>query len=168
MRPTSKKYHRYYQNLEVFALFMAVLSRYWKSWTLRYPKCIRRIKTFLNASKAFRDVLVHQIVNTMTQHDLVSGGPLPSTHTVTLMRLEHLTEAALEKYALDQVEHFAVQTIEEHLIICSVCRERLASVDEEIRILRQTLRFAELDERKQRAIRGERGSLFLIGRPTSS
>lgn len=81
------------------------------------------------------------------------------------MRPEHLTEVELENYALNRAECSDFQTIEEHLLLCPECREDLGLFEEEIRILRQTLRFVEPEERRQRAIRRKPGSLFLVPRP---
>jgi predicted anti-sigma-YlaC factor YlaD len=58
----------------------------------------------------------------------------------------HLTQETLEEYARNRAVGRHLQAIEEHLIECAACREQVEIFDEEIRILRQTLRFAELEQ----------------------
>jgi anti-sigma factor RsiW len=42
---------------------------------------------------------------------------------------QHCTEASLELYALGQLDEATTETIEEHLLVCDACRERLDAED---------------------------------------
>ncbi len=60
----------------------------------------------------------------------------------------HATDDALELYALGLLEGKDLESIEEHLLICELCRSSLEIVDHEIAVLREGLRQHELEQWK--------------------
>ena len=64
----------------------------------------------------------------------------------------HYGEETLEKYALGQLREEAVPPLEEHLLICESCQERLDEVEQFIRTTRAAASELRAEERgKQRA-----------------
>jgi anti-sigma factor RsiW len=61
----------------------------------------------------------------------------------------HATEEALELYALNSLKEKDLQAVEEHLLLCELCRSSLSSLDEEIAALRSALQHEELEKRKK-------------------
>ena len=64
------------------------------------------------------------------------------------MPLPHATEDALELYALGLLQGNDLESVEEHLLTCELCRSSVASLDQEISLLRQALQQSELEKRK--------------------
>jgi anti-sigma factor RsiW len=62
----------------------------------------------------------------------------------------HATDEALELYALKLLNDDDAASLEEHLLICELCRSSLIEVDREIAVLRKTLSEFELEQHKQR------------------
>ena len=54
----------------------------------------------------------------------------------------HLGEEALEQYAMSGIEAQS-EAVEEHLLVCDSCRDALDAVDEEIRLIRKWLHWAQ-------------------------
>jgi len=50
--------------------------------------------------------------------------------------VRHASENALEEYALGRLLEPELASLEEHLLLCDECRERLRAVDEFIQMLR--------------------------------
>jgi anti-sigma factor RsiW len=50
--------------------------------------------------------------------------------------VRHASENALEEYALGRLPEPELASLEEHLLLCDKCRERLRTVDELIEMLR--------------------------------
>jgi hypothetical protein len=63
--------------------------------------------------------------------------------------LIHATEEALELYAPNSLQEKDLQAVEEHLLLCQLCRSSLTSLDEEIASLRSALQYEELEKRKK-------------------
>jgi len=78
----------------------------------------------------------------------------------------HLTIEALEQYALDQLPSCDTERVEEHLLVCPDCRQRLTAMEEEIRTLRAALRLDEIEERIRRTRQNYTGSLFFLSTST--
>jgi hypothetical protein len=53
---------------------------------------------------------------------------------------EHLSEDILEEYAFNRLSDDAVEPLEEHLLICVDCQERLGAVDDYIRLMKSAAR----------------------------
>lgn len=51
-------------------------------------------------------------------------------HRMTLMEQGHLTEEALESYAMGRMIDPEAETFEEHLLLCAGCQDRLQQMDE--------------------------------------
>ena len=51
----------------------------------------------------------------------------------------HLSEQAMENYAMGKVSNADCTPIEEHLLVCPICQLRLESLDEYIRIIKAAL-----------------------------
>jgi hypothetical protein len=52
----------------------------------------------------------------------------------------HPSEDALEEYAFDRLPEDQTATLEEHLLVCSVCQDRLRAVDEYILLMKHAAR----------------------------
>jgi anti-sigma factor RsiW len=50
--------------------------------------------------------------------------------------VEHIGEDDLEQYAMQTLPESACLTLEEHLLICPECRERLTAMDEYLAAMR--------------------------------
>jgi len=61
----------------------------------------------------------------------------------------HATQEALELYALNSLQEKDLQAVEEHLLVCELCRLSLTSLDQEIASLRSALQHEELEKRKK-------------------
>jgi anti-sigma factor RsiW len=61
----------------------------------------------------------------------------------------HATEEALELYALSSLQGKDLEAVEEHLLVCELCRVSLMSFDQEIAVLRSALKQEELEQRKR-------------------
>jgi hypothetical protein len=57
----------------------------------------------------------------------------------------HIPEDHLELYALDRLPEADAAPVEEHLLVCEVCQERLAKWDEFVRAMRGALRISNAD-----------------------
>jgi hypothetical protein len=73
----------------------------------------------------------------------------------------HATEDALELYALNSLSEEEEEAIEVHLLTCEFCRMSLASLDDEISLLRSALRYDDLEKRKN-LLRGKAGGGKLL------
>ena len=51
-------------------------------------------------------------------------------HRMTIMEQGHITEEALESYAMGRMIDPEAETFEEHLLLCAGCQERLQQMDE--------------------------------------
>ena len=56
----------------------------------------------------------------------------------------HISDAALENYSLDHLAEPELEVVEEHILICPTCQDRLTEVDEFVRSFR--LAHAHLEE----------------------
>lgn len=54
----------------------------------------------------------------------------------------HVAEDPLERYAMDRATETESAAIEEHLLTCSACRDRLSDLDAYIRAIRAALQTA--------------------------
>jgi predicted anti-sigma-YlaC factor YlaD len=79
----------------------------------------------------------------------------------------HATDKALESFSLGVLEGEDLREIEEHLMICEDCRNRLLVADYRISLLRQSLPDAVFKKQVQE-IRGNRGSFSLFQKKSSS
>jgi hypothetical protein len=50
--------------------------------------------------------------------------------------LDHATEAALERYAMGALPEAEAEVLEEHLLVCAACQERLTEMDRYVRAVR--------------------------------
>ncbi len=48
---------------------------------------------------------------------------------IDLSGWSHIEEDTLERYAMDQVPDFDSAPVEEHLLVCHNCQDRLAEID---------------------------------------
>jgi anti-sigma factor RsiW len=55
------------------------------------------------------------------------------------MAAPHITDEDLELYALDRLAEAAAAPVEEHLLVCAECRDRLVEWDEYIRAMRAAM-----------------------------
>ncbi len=51
----------------------------------------------------------------------------------------HIPEDDLELYALDRLADDKAAPVEEHLLVCEQCRERLSGLDEYVKAMRAAL-----------------------------
>ena len=52
----------------------------------------------------------------------------------------HIDDDDLEHYVLDRLTEERVAPIEEHLLVCEQCQDRLAQVDQRVQAMRTALR----------------------------
>ena len=55
---------------------------------------------------------------------------------MTVMDKGHITDTALEDYSLDHLAEPELEIVEEHILICPTCQDRLAEVDDFVRAFR--------------------------------
>ena len=60
----------------------------------------------------------------------------PPQYMVIKTPSNHIDEETLERYALGRLGEEEAAPVEEHLLICHSCQDRLAAADEYIRIVR--------------------------------
>jgi len=58
----------------------------------------------------------------------------------------HVCEEALERYSLRQLTGLETEAVEEHILLCSSCQERLRQVDEFVEVMRRAA--AELEDKQ--------------------
>ena len=63
----------------------------------------------------------------------------------------HPTDDDLELYALDRLAEAAAAPVEEHLLVCAPCRERLAGWDEYVSAMRTAMRLPSQKPQADRA-----------------
>ena len=51
----------------------------------------------------------------------------------------HIAEEVLETYALGKLDEAARAPLEEHLLLCPACQDRLSEMDEYIRVMRAAM-----------------------------
>jgi hypothetical protein len=90
-------------------------------------------------------------------------------HSVKGKPSMHATEDALELYALNSLSEKDEEAIEVHLLTCQSCQMSLASLDDEISLLRSALRYDDLEKRKN-LLRGKTagGKLLMFKVPPRS
>jgi anti-sigma factor RsiW len=52
----------------------------------------------------------------------------------------HIDDDDLERYVLDQLSEDAAAPIDEHLVVCQECQDRLAQTDQRVQAMRTALR----------------------------
>jgi anti-sigma factor RsiW len=52
---------------------------------------------------------------------------------------DHLSEEILEKYAMEKLSDWESAPVEEHLLICQLCRSRLENLDEFVALMKLAL-----------------------------
>jgi anti-sigma factor ChrR (cupin superfamily) len=57
-----------------------------------------------------------------------------------MMSHSHPAEDVLEQYAMDKLSEAEAVPVEEHLLVCQGCRERLALLDDFVRSIRSAAR----------------------------
>ncbi len=81
----------------------------------------------------------------------------------------HATDDALELYALDILVGADLESIEDHILVCPLCRSALDDVDLRIKVMRLALRQLELEKWKKTVkSRMDAGKLILFREITSS
>lgn len=55
------------------------------------------------------------------------------------MASRHISDDDLELYAMDRLTEAEAAPVEEHLLVCEGCRERLAEWDEYVRAMRAAM-----------------------------
>jgi hypothetical protein len=58
----------------------------------------------------------------------------------------HVSDAHLELYAMNALAEMDMQRVEEHLLVCAECRERLNSTDEYVDAMRAATKEAREEE----------------------
>ena len=53
-----------------------------------------------------------------------------------MVSVEHATDVTLERYAMRTLPATEVESLEEHFLICSECRDRLQATDQYVAALR--------------------------------
>ena len=48
----------------------------------------------------------------------------------------HISDAALENYSLDHLAEPELEVVEEHILICPTCQDRLTEIDDFVRAFR--------------------------------
>jgi Putative zinc-finger len=90
-----------------------------------------------------------------------------SEHFAKGVPSKHATEDALELYIFNSLTEEETETIEVHLLTCELCRMSLASLDDEINLLRSAFQYEELEKRKN-ALRNGGGKLLMFKLPSAS
>jgi anti-sigma factor RsiW len=85
----------------------------------------------------------------VVDHEIESRNSVMSMNLIKGVPSMHVTEEALELYALKLLQDKDLQAVEEHLLLCELCRSSLTSLDEEIASLRSALQYGELEKRKK-------------------
>jgi len=63
------------------------------------------------------------------------------------MNMKHISEDDLELYAVGALSELVAERLEEHLLGCSKCQERLETMDEYVRAMRMAAERIGRDER---------------------
>jgi hypothetical protein len=72
--------------------------------------------------------------------------------------VEHPAEDTLEEYAFNRLAEEEAAPLEEHLLVCSICQDRLAASDEYIRLMK-----AAADQLQKDASRKPAGEVLARG-----
>lgn len=75
----------------------------------------------------------------------------------------HLSEDALELYSLGRLAESELDGVEEHLLVCSHCQDRLAETDDFVKAVRSAT--AELEQHPVESWRSKVARLFEIPKP---
>jgi uncharacterized protein with PIN domain len=67
--------------------------------------------------------------------------------------VQHVSEDDLENYAMRTLPATEVESLEEHFLICSECRDRLQATDEYVAAMRAAAQFRGRDRRVGRCER---------------
>ena len=60
--------------------------------------------------------------------------------------VEHVSEDDLERYAMRTLPAPEVESLEEHLLICSACRDRLESTDQYVAAMKAAGKIREIEK----------------------
>lgn len=72
----------------------------------------------------------------------------------------HASDDLLERYAMAKASEVESASVEEHLIACGHCQERLAALDDFIHTFKQTAPVLEAQDQAKEQLRAEEGSLW--------
>jgi hypothetical protein len=62
------------------------------------------------------------------------------TMTFTPLTQQHISDDSLERYSMGRLTEAQIAPIEEHLLICEECRDRLVLADFDIAVIRKVLK----------------------------
>jgi predicted anti-sigma-YlaC factor YlaD len=68
------------------------------------------------------------------------GAPYSLEQYATVKSVSHISKEALEQYAMETLFGLEVKPVEEHLLTCSACREKLQEADEYVAAMRSAAR----------------------------
>jgi hypothetical protein len=91
-----------------------------------------------------------------------------SEHTAMGAPSKHAIENTLECYIFNTLPEEEKEAIEIHLLTCELCRMTLASLEEEIKLLRLAFQHDELERRKKAARDNSAGKLIMFKLPSVS
>jgi hypothetical protein len=63
--------------------------------------------------------------------------------------LEHLSEELAEAYSMNRLSEGQAASVEEHLLVCEVCRTKVEETDEFVRVIRSALETKQEEEQRQ-------------------